>query len=247
MRERTLDVGGVPTRLYEGESADLLLYGHRGTLSKDDERSVHLCRTLARATGLSVLAIDAPQHGARSPRTGDSVRDRSLVEEAIVAGGEQAAADWLAVIGALDQGPAVAYVGFSMGAMHGTITAARIPTLRAAVFGMAGVPVFALANVLESGTDTPHMAAARCMESCEVLMVNTIGDELFPPAAALALFDAFPPGRKRMMLWEGDHASEPPEMLDEIVQFLRRHVEPFEHASAPPGGTRPADVDAARR
>lgn len=209
--------------MYEGDSNQLLLYGHRGTLSKDDERSVLLCRMFAEETGLTIVSIDAPHHGARNPRTGDVANDRRLMEEAIVAGGEQTSADWKAVVEGLDIGPAVAYVGFSMGAMHGTIAAPAIRTLRAAVFGMAGVPVFALDSVRETGSDTPHMAAARRLGDCEVLMVNTTDDEMFPPDAALALFDAFPNGHKRMMLWEGDHATEPPEMIDEIIQFINRH------------------------
>ena len=146
------------------------------------------------------------------------------MEEAVATGGQQIAADWKAVVEKLDLGSAIAYVGFSMGAMHGTIAAATIPTLRAAVFGMAGVPVFALDSVRETGSDTPHMAAARRLGDCEVLMVNTTGDDLFPPDAALELFDAFPTGRKRMMLWEGDHGSEPAEMIDEIILFINRHA-----------------------
>lgn len=145
------------------------------------------------------------------------------MEEAVVTGGEKTAADWKAVVDGLDIGPAVAYVGFSMGAMHGTIAAAAIPTLRAAVFGMAGVPVFALDSVRETGSDTPHMEAARRLRDCEVLMANTTGDDMFPPDAALELFDAFPSGSKRMMLWEGDHVTEPAEMIDEIILFINRY------------------------
>lgn len=224
MRERVLDCGGVPTRLYEGSSDELLLFAHRGTLSKDDEWSIQWCTTLNQQLGLTVVAIDAPQHGARVPSTGDPEADRRAIEEAIVAGGEQAAHDWVSVITSLGLGPAAAYVGFSMGAMHGTITAAAIPTLRAVVFGMAGVPNFALESVRDSGSDTPHMAAARRLHECEVLMVNTTRDDLFPPDCALELFDAFPTGRKRLMLWEGDHGTEPNDMVEEIVQFLKRHA-----------------------
>lgn len=54
-----------------------------------------------------------------------------------------------------------------MGAMHGTIAAAGMPTLRAAVFGMAGVPKFALERVRDSGSDTPYVAAARQVQECE--------------------------------------------------------------------------------
>lgn len=224
MDERVLDLGGVPTRLYEGRSNELLLYGHRGTLGKDHDRSVELCRTFEQETGLTVVAIDAPQHGVRCAVTGDPDLDRQLMEEAIIAGGEQAASEWGSVVDELDLGPAVAYVGFSMGAMHGTIVTAAISSVRAAVFGMAGVPVFALDNVRGTGSDTPHMAAARRTRDCEVLMVNTTRDDMFPPEAALTLFDAFPSGHKRMMLWEGDHVTEPPDMIDEIVLFLNRHA-----------------------
>lgn len=220
MRERVLDIGGIPTKVYPGRSNELLLFGHRGTLSKDHARSVFLCRTFADQTGLTVVSIDAPQHGARSPQTGD----QRLVEEAIATGGVQAADDWKSVIDALDLGPAVAFVGFSMGAMHGTIAAAAISTLRAAVFGMAGVPLFALESVRCSGSDTPQMVAARKLLDCEVLMVNTVGDDMFPPDAALTLFEAFPGLHKRMMLWEGEHSTEPAEMIEEIVIFLKRHA-----------------------
>lgn len=222
--ERVLDLGGVPARLFEGSSPNLLLYGHRGTLSKDHDRSIELCRVFAARTGLTVAAIDAPHHGARSPDTGDPDRDQRLMEEAVVAGGDQAAADWTGVIDALGSGPAVAYVGFSMGAMHGTIVTAAIPTIRAAAFGMAGVPVFALDNVRTSGVDTPHMAVARRIRDCEVLMVNTTRDDTFPPEAALALFDAFPSGHKRMMLWDGGHGSEPSDMIDQIARFVGDHA-----------------------
>ena len=192
VEERVLDLGGVPTRLYESGSDHLLLYGHRGTLSKDHDRSVLLCRKFADETGLTVVSIDAPHHGARRPRSGDPANDRRLMEEAVVTGGEQTAADWKAVVEALGLGPAVAYVGFSLGAMHGTIAAAAIPTLRAAVFGMAGVPVFALDSVRETGSDTPHMAAARRLRDCEVLMVNTTDDDMFPRTRLLRCSMPFP-------------------------------------------------------
>lgn len=52
-------------------------------------------------------------------------------------------------------------------------------------------------------------------------MVNTTGDDLFPPVGALALFEAFPPGRKQLMLSEGGHGTEPRDMVEEIVQFLK--------------------------
>lgn len=219
-----VDLGGVPTRVYEGSSTDLLLYGHRGTLGKDHDRSVELCRTFSAGTGLTVVAIDAPHHGVRSPNTGDLDRNHQLIGQAVVAGADQAAADWASVIDALGMGPAVAYVGFSMGAMHGTIVTAAISSIRAAVFGMAGVPAFAFDNVRSTGVDTPHMAAARRIRDCEILMVNTTADDMFPAAAAVALFDAFPAGSKRMMLWEGDHNSEPPEMIDQILRFLDEHA-----------------------
>ena len=94
VRERVLDVRDVPVRLYEAGTDELLLFGHRGTLSKDHDWSVRWCRRLAAATGLSVVSIDAQHHGERAPRTGDVREDQRLAEEAIVSGGEQAAADW---------------------------------------------------------------------------------------------------------------------------------------------------------
>ena len=37
-------------------------------------------------------------------------------------------------------GPAVAYVGISMGMIFGAATVASVPTIRAAIFGVGGIP-----------------------------------------------------------------------------------------------------------
>ena len=69
MREERIENDGVPARLYEPDGArGLLLFGHGGGGSKDDERFVTLCRQYAEETGLAVVCIDAVNHGERKPK-----------------------------------------------------------------------------------------------------------------------------------------------------------------------------------
>jgi fermentation-respiration switch protein FrsA (DUF1100 family) len=115
-------------------------------------------------------------------------------------------------------------MGFSMGAMSGLTTAARLGSVRALVLGVAGVPAFAVQGVRDPGSTTPQLRAAAALGDVDVLMLNMTRDELCPPAGALELFDAIPGARKRLTFWEGDHDHVPPELVGYAIDFLQRSL-----------------------
>lgn len=68
VHEERLRLGNVPTRIYRPRDAQtLLLLGHGGGHSKDEDRFVSLCRYFADETGQAVVCIDAVDHGERRP------------------------------------------------------------------------------------------------------------------------------------------------------------------------------------
>ena len=140
MREDRLSIGDIPARLYTPRGASgLLLLGHGGGQSKDAERFVLLSRFYAEQTGLSVVCMDAVDHGERRPAgpvggLPDGWHSRTS---------PQMVEDWNAVVDNLSSaGPAVAYVGFSMGSVFGIPVVAAIPTIAsAAVFVVGAHPL----------------------------------------------------------------------------------------------------------
>jgi pimeloyl-ACP methyl ester carboxylesterase len=216
----------VPGRVYEPEGADgLVLLGHNGTLSKDDDRFVMLGRRLAGDLGLAVVCVDAPAHGERAPAPEDPAARLAAAHAEVVGAIDSTVADWQAVTGALSEiGPPVAYVGFSMGAMKGLSVIKALPTIRAAVLGVAGVPEFAAADRRPPATTVPHLKVAASLPAeLQLLMLNVTNDDLFRPQDAVELFSAFPGSGKRMMFWEAQHGDLLPEMVEHCVAFLARH------------------------
>ena len=47
-------------------------------------------------------------------------------------------------------------------------------------------------------------------------------DSAFPPPLAIRLFSGVEARSKRLMLWPGDHDSEPAEAVDATIGFLNR-------------------------
>lgn len=226
MREERIEVDGVPARVDAPRHPQgLLLLGHRGTHGKDDAFYVDLGRFLAAECGLAVACIDAPCHGERKPSSGDGAADEAAVFQAIVSGEEETATDWAKVAASLsDLGPPTAMLGFSMGALSGLVTAVRLPSITTLVLVAAGVPAFAVQAKRDPGTTTPQLRAAAALGDVDVLMLNMSRDEVCPPTGALELFEAIPGTRKRLTFWDGDHDHVPPELIDEVVGFLRRSL-----------------------
>jgi dienelactone hydrolase len=220
VREERIENDGIPGRLYDpGDARGLLLFGHGGGHSKDSERCVRLSRSYAEQTGLAVVCIDAMDHGERKPQAVSAGLPPQWHSNA--AG--QMVADWQTTAEALSSiGAAVAYVGFSMGMIFGVPTVASMASIKAAVFGVGGIPTGA-------GIEDPPLRAllldvASRLEYPQVLMLNMTHDEIFPIDGAHAFFDAIAGRKKRLMFWEGDHDSWPAEAIRHSVDFINKYT-----------------------
>lgn len=222
MREERIDTGGVPGMVYDpGDAAGLLLFGHGGTYSKDSERFVRICRTYADQTGLAVVCIDAVDHGERKQNNATQGLPPSWHSSVI----PQMVDDWHRTVNGLTAiGPAIAYVGFSMGMIFGAPVVASMPSVKAAVFGVGGIPSGPWIN------DPPLRAAlldaASQLRHPQVLMLNVTHDEFFRTEDAHLFFDAVPGRRKRITFWEGDHDDLPSEAINQSVAFINEHIRP---------------------
>lgn len=221
MREERIENDGIPAKLYDpGDARGLLLLGHGGGASKDQERFVQLGRDYAEGTGLAVVCIDAVKHGERRPESVDPMGVARFIEESE----EQMVADWQKTVEALSSiGPAVAYSGFSMGMMFGVPTVAAMPSIKAAVFGVGGLPVSPV------GYDNAALSArllelASTLEHPQVLMLNMTQDEIFPVEGTHAFFDAIPGRKKRLIFWEGNHIGVPAEAIRHSVAFVNKYT-----------------------
>jgi hypothetical protein len=126
--------------------------------------------------------------------------------------------DWQTTVDSLSSiGPAVAYVGYSMGMMFGAPTVAAMPSIRAAVFGVGGIPT-------EARDKASWLDVARQLGHAQILMINMTQDGVFPVAGVHEFFDAIPGTKKRLMFWQGGHVGLPSESTRQTVQFLQRHA-----------------------
>lgn len=222
MREERLDIGAIPARLYgPADATAVLLLGHGGGHGKDSPRFERLARRYANETGLAVVCIDAVDHGERRP----AVSDGSVPAGWHSRAAEQMVDDWRRTAVALEAiGPAIAYVGFSMGAIFGFPTVAAMPSILAAVFVAGGIPT-------GGGIDDPTLgplvldAAAR-LDHCRVLMLNKADDEIFATDDVHTVYDALPGDANELTFWPGDHNSWPAELIDTSISFLQRHLQP---------------------
>jgi pimeloyl-ACP methyl ester carboxylesterase len=219
MREERIETDGIPAKLYDpGDATGVLLLGHGGGGSKDDELFVGLGRQYAEQTGLAVVCIDGPAHGERAPSSGDPHEDERTIRRAMFQAGPQMVSDWTKTAESLASiGPAVAYVGFSMGMMFGAPTVAAMPSIKAAVFGVGGIPG-------EARDREAWLGVARKLEHPQVLMLNMTQDAIFKPADSLEWFAAIPGHKKRIMFWEGGHVGLPAEAIRQSVDFIRKYT-----------------------
>jgi pimeloyl-ACP methyl ester carboxylesterase len=219
VREERIESNGIPAKLYDpGDASGLLLFGHGGGQSKDSERFVRLCRIYASETGLAVVCIDAVDHGERKPEAVSP----GLPSRWHSSSTGQMVADWQSTAEGLSSiGPTIAYVGFSMGMIFGAPTVASMPGIKAAVFGVGGIPTGTDIN------DPPLRAmlldAASKLSHPQVLMFNMTQDEVFRTADTHVFFDAIPGRKKRLMFWEGDHDDWPAEAIRHSVDFINEH------------------------
>jgi pimeloyl-ACP methyl ester carboxylesterase len=220
VREERIECSGVPARLYDpGAAGGVLLFGHGGAHSKDSERFVRLCRLYAERTRLAVVCIDAVDHGERKPNGASDGLPAHWHSNAI----PLMVADWQKTADAVTSiGSAVAYVGFSMGSIFGAPTVASMASIKAAVFGVGGIPT-------GMGIDDPPLrpvllGAASKLDRSQVLMFNMTQDQVFRVEDAHVFFDAIPGRRKRLMFWEGDHDDWPTEAIDHSIAFINEHT-----------------------
>jgi pimeloyl-ACP methyl ester carboxylesterase len=220
VREERIENHRIPGRLYDpGDPRGLLLFGHGGAHSKDSDRFVRLCRTYAEQTGLAVVCIDAVDHGERRPQGATAGVPPHWHSNSA----SQMVADWQTTAAALSSiGAAVAYVGFSMGMIFGAPTVASTASIKAAVFGVGGIPTGA-------GLEDPQLRAmlldaASRLEHPEVLMLNMTHDNIFPTEGTHEFFDTIPGEKKRLMFWAGDHDSWPAEAIKHSVDFINNHT-----------------------
>lgn len=233
----------TPARDHQPER--LVLLGHGGGGGKDHPRFQRLAAQLARALGAATLVLDGPVHGDRQPRDGTPLERfragrRALIDPELPT---RFAEEWRAGIALLRRegigGGALGYAGFSMGVLLGVPVVASLGEVRAAVFGVGGVPAPGgvaqligdlagpeAAAIAEEEDDADRrgrivLDAATRLGPTEVLMLNTTGDRVFPPANAFALFDAIP-GAKRIAFWPGGHTDLSGEAIELAIAFLDR-------------------------
>lgn len=220
MLEERIEASGIPAKLYlPDEARGLLLLGHGGAHSKDDTRFVALSRRYAEATGLAVVCIDAIDHGERKPPTAGSLIPKEWHSGHL----EQMVNDWHTTAASLSSiGPAVAYVGFSIGAIFGLPTVAAMPTIRAAVFIAGGIPTGG--GIIDDPLRPLLLTAASQLANASVLMLNKSSDEIFSAVDSKTLFDRIPGEHNRLSFSAGHHDDWTDEMIDESVRFIEKHA-----------------------
>ena len=219
VHEERIELAGVPARVYRPEGAQaLLLYGHGAASSKDDPSTVGPCRAYAERTGLAVVCIDAPQHGERAQRR-LFAKYRKIdwldLRRKMLTSAPQIADDWRNVVGSLsDIGPAVAYVGFSMGAMFAASIVPTMPTIRTVVLSAGGIPA-------DAPDPSRFLAFATALADRHLFMMNMTEDPLFPPPLALEFFAAVPGHDKRIAFWACGHNDHPEDAVEMAADFIR--------------------------
>ena len=232
--ERDFTVGEVPGVLWSRTSgphgAPVVLMGHGGGLHTKTPALAARARHYVSTYGLTVVAIDAPGHGAR-PRTARDERTRQDLRQAVAAGdnelfasisigygaslADRAVPEWQATLDALQRLPEVADApigyggGISLGTAIGIPLTAAEPRIRAAIFG-GGFFV----------TESQLEAARRITVPVQFLL--PWDDEHVDRQSALALFDAFASTEKTLHANPGDHRTIRWFGLDD--EFLSRHL-----------------------
>lgn len=216
----------------------VVLISHGATQHKRVANVLALARRFAGDLGFTAVAIDAPGHGDRVTDVAASDARRAQLARRIAAGPGggsvmnmsaddtrrwvehlgQGVKEWRATIDMLEseglvRDGLIGYWGVSMGTMIGLPLLASEPRVKAAVLGLAGLPV-------EPG---PLEAAARDV-TAPVLFVFQWDDELVARDAGLRLFDALGSADKTMHVHPGGHLGIPLHERLDYVAFFKRHL-----------------------
>ena len=234
--------------LADGTARPTILIGHGGTQHKRTENVLALARRFVRHLGVSVAALDAPNHGERvtpeSKAAADAQRER--LGRRIVDGQRAGKAlpwemtadeartwvdrttngvlEWKALLDDLQASrPDLAagpfgYWGVSMGCAIGLPFVADEPRITATVLGLAGL-----------SDDRPGFERFRSSAeslTIPVLFLFQANDELMSLESGIALWKAFGSKEKSMHLNPGGHVGMPLFERQAAEAFFRRHLLP---------------------
>jgi hypothetical protein len=243
----------VPGILWEPEEAlanatprPTILIGHGGTQHKRVENVLGLARRFVRHLGVSVAALDAPNHGervtpeskaaaeAQRERLGQRIADGQRAGKALpwemseeeartwVERTTNGVLEWKALLDDLQANrPDLAagpfgYWGVSMGCAIGLPFVADEPRIAATVLGLAGL-----------SEDRPgHERFKRSAESLTIplLFLFQANDELMTLESGIELWKAFGSKEKAMHLNPGGHVGTPLFERQAAEEFFARHL-----------------------
>jgi pimeloyl-ACP methyl ester carboxylesterase len=187
----------------------LVLIGHGGSGHKRMDYVLSMARRLVRHLDVAVAAIDGPGHGDRT----EKIENRAWWSEPVIT---SMVADWKAARAELTDLPEVGdgplgYWGLSMGTLFGVPFVAAEPDVRVAVLGLMG-------------TAGARYSATAAENTCPVLFLQQLDDELIDRTACLDLFLAIGSTDKRLHASPGAHSAVPAEEMAHAEAFLAKHL-----------------------
>jgi pimeloyl-ACP methyl ester carboxylesterase len=198
-------------------ASPLVVFGHGLTHDCRSPFHVPIAAILAEEFGIASLALDAPGHGSRMPRS-DAGREEIWLayrEQWRADGGAGIAAEIsaaIAQVGAVlgaTPGP-IAYWGLSLGTQYGLAFLAREQRVRAAVLGLFGVG--------------PVVRGYAERVQCPVLFLLQEADELHPTDSVEELFRCLASRDKRLIASPGPHEGVPPAVVRTAIAFIARRL-----------------------
>ena len=213
-----------------------ILIGHGGTQHKRAPNVLGLARRFVRHLGVTVYALDAPNHGDRIGDAAAAEAQRARLERSIAAGAggmelsaedakamvarsRRAVEEWRALVDLLDatggHDGRLGYWGVSMGTLIGLPFVASEPRVQAAVLGLAG---------LDERLGGGRFAESARSLSIPVLFLFQWHDELMSRESGLALFDAIGSADKTLHVNPGGHVAVPLFERDAAEDFFRRNL-----------------------